>query len=469
MSVDSSHANEHAQAQRLLEETIVHFNGKPIGTLAANDNSVAALNYDQVFVRDFMVSAIYFLLQGRCDIVREFLLATAEMQSNERQFDCFKPGQGLIPASFKVVQENATARLLADFGEHAIARVAPVDSGFWWLLILRAYRNISGDQTLVDSQAIQVAIRKILELCLTTRFDMFPTMLVPDGAYTIDRRMGVYGYPVDIESLFFAALRAAEALLTDTDSNRPFREAAHTRSEHLAFHIRQYYWLDLDQLNRIYRYGVEEYGAAAANKFNIYPETIPLWLMDWLPEEGGYFAGNVGPGRMDYRFFAQGNLLAIISGLATANQASALMALLRTRYQDLIGAMPMKLSYPALEGNDWALLTGMDPKNRPWSYHNGGHWPFMLWLLAAACGCSGEPELLDRALASAGWRLARDDWPEYYDGRAGRLVGRQARLRQTWTLAGYLAAAHLQAHPEHIRQLGFGDQATATACTVGTG
>ncbi len=45
----------------------------------------------------------------------------------------------------------------------------PVDSGFWWLLILRAYRTISGDQALVDSQAIQVAIRKILELCLTTR------------------------------------------------------------------------------------------------------------------------------------------------------------------------------------------------------------------------------------------------------------------------------------------------------------
>jgi len=47
--------------------------------------------------------------------------------------------------------------------------IMPVDSGFWWLLILRAYRTISGDQALVDSQAIQVAIRKILELCLTTR------------------------------------------------------------------------------------------------------------------------------------------------------------------------------------------------------------------------------------------------------------------------------------------------------------
>lgn len=50
--------------------------------------------------------------------------------------DCHSPGQGLMPASFKVRtvpldgDESATEEVLdPDFGEAAIGRVAPVDSG----------------------------------------------------------------------------------------------------------------------------------------------------------------------------------------------------------------------------------------------------------------------------------------------------------------------------------------------------
>lgn len=48
--------------------------------------------------------------------------------------DCYSPGQGLMPASFKVrtvpLDENKYEEVLdPDFGESAIGRVAPVDSG----------------------------------------------------------------------------------------------------------------------------------------------------------------------------------------------------------------------------------------------------------------------------------------------------------------------------------------------------
>lgn len=50
--------------------------------------------------------------------------------------DCYSPGQGLMPASFKVrtvpLDGNGEAFeevLDPDFGESAIGRVAPVDSG----------------------------------------------------------------------------------------------------------------------------------------------------------------------------------------------------------------------------------------------------------------------------------------------------------------------------------------------------
>ncbi len=50
--------------------------------------------------------------------------------------DCHSPGQGLMPASFKVRvvpldgDDDVTEEVLdPDFGEAAIGRVAPVDSG----------------------------------------------------------------------------------------------------------------------------------------------------------------------------------------------------------------------------------------------------------------------------------------------------------------------------------------------------
>lgn len=444
-------------AWNLLKASVMTYNGKPLGTVAARDTIKQDLNYDQVFVRDFAVSAYAYLLADKPEIVANFLLEMVRLQQTKRQFDCFEPGEGLMPASFKVVEDKGEERIVADFGEHAIARVPPVDSGFWWLLVLNAYVQTTNDHALAERDDVQHAIRVLLDLFLSERFDMFPTMLVSDGSFMIDRRMGVYGYPIDVQALFFSAMNAAEQLLVDTKENTDYIDAASTRRQHLAYHIRTYYWLDLEQLNHIYRYDVEEYGENTVNIFNIYPETIPSWLIDWLPETGGYFAGNIGPARMDYRYFAHGNLMAIVSGLATDEQANAFMELLRARWDDLIGEMPLKLVFPALQDRDWVILTGMDPKNRAWSYHNGGNWPSLIWLLAAACARAGAHDILQRALESIGPRLSHDKWPEYYDGRYGRLIGREARVLQTWSIAGYLVAEHLVKNPESIDRLGFGN------------
>ena len=56
----------------------------------------------QVFVRDFVPSALAFLRNGEPDIVKNFLLKTLQLQSIEKQVDCFTLGAGVMPASFKV-------------------------------------------------------------------------------------------------------------------------------------------------------------------------------------------------------------------------------------------------------------------------------------------------------------------------------------------------------------------------------
>lgn len=75
------------EAWDLLRQSVVFYCGNPIGTIAANDpNSTSVLNYDQVFIRDFIPSGIAFLLKGEYDIVRNFILYTLQLQVIESLF-----------------------------------------------------------------------------------------------------------------------------------------------------------------------------------------------------------------------------------------------------------------------------------------------------------------------------------------------------------------------------------------------
>jgi ribosomal protein L21E len=445
-----------AQAWELLEKSILTYQGREIGTIAAKDPDVVALNYDQCFVRDFISSALLFLMRGRTEIVRYFLEETLKLQPKTTQFDSSKPSRGLMPASFKIIAYEGGEYLKADFGDHAIGRVAPADSGLWWIILLRAYTIATQDFSLAHQPDFQEGIRFILELCLVTRFDMYPMVLVPDGASMIDRRMGMYGHPLDIQSLFYGALRSSLELLVENDDNQKMIQGIHSRLIPLRRQLRENYWLDPDRLNVIYRYRVEEYGEEALNQFNIYSDSIPFYrLAKWLPEAGGYMAGNLGPSQMDVRFFTLGNLMSIVSALATERQSHKILNLIELRWTDLVGQMPMKLCYPALEDAEWRIVTGADPKNRPWSYHNGGSWPVLLWMLTAAAKKMNRGELAHHAIAVAERRLVEDQFPEYYDGPDGRLIGKEARRYQTWTIAGYLLAKELLAHPEHLKLISF--------------
>lgn len=61
--------------------------------------------------------------------------------------DCYSPGQGLMPASFKVrsvaVEDDKSEEVLdPDFGESAIGRVAPVDSGMQVVSLLGSFSSL---------------------------------------------------------------------------------------------------------------------------------------------------------------------------------------------------------------------------------------------------------------------------------------------------------------------------------------
>ena len=438
------------EASSLLEKSLVYYKGRPIGTVAACDSVREAVNYDQCFVRDFVPSALTFLMNGKTEVVRNFLIEILELQSSDKSTECFQPSPGLMPASFKVESKDGKQFLSADFGEEAIGRVSPVDACLWWMILLRTYVKATGDIALAHQGNFQVGMQLILDLFMDHRFSLFPTILVADGSCMIDRRLGVYGYPLEIQVLFYAALQAAHELLLPDKSSEHYIKRINNHLEALSHHIRTYYWLDLQRLNEIYRYKDEQFGKQVANEFNIYAASIPNWLIEWLPKTGGYLLGNLGAQRMDFRFFALGNLMAILTSLTNEQQSKQIMDLIEQRWSDLVGAMPMKICFPALEGKEWQIETGCDPKNAPWSYHNGGNWPVLLWMFVAAAQKTGRIDLAHKALEIAEARLSQEQWPEYYDGKNGILIGKEARKYQTWSIAGFLVAKELIASPAHL-------------------
>jgi glycogen debranching enzyme len=426
------------------------FQDRPVGTVAVCEPAgAAAENYAECFVRDFAVSALVFLADGEQDIVRHFLETLLALRDPDGHTESHQLQPGVMPASFRAVTgEDGGQHLLADYGDRAIGRVSPVDSMMWWMILTHAYTQVSGDRELVEGNEFQLAMHQILNLCLSGSFEVFPTLLVPDASCMIDRRMGIHGHPLEIQALFYGMLHTVQELYRPSAETHSMLQRAARRQELLLDYVRRHYWLDSGRLIEIHRYATEEFGSGSANMLNIYPESIPAWVERWMPERGGYLAANVGAERLDVRFFSLGNLLAILFGLTTEEQAQGIMDLYEERWEDLVGAMPLKLCYPALEGEEWRLMTGCDPKNAPWSYHNGGNWPVLLWPFVAAALITRRRELADRALAIAADKLVVHDWPEYYDGRTGRLIGRRANLNQVWSAAGFILSHKLMDNPE---------------------
>ena len=75
--------------------------------------------------------------------------------------------------------------------------------------------------------------------------------------------------------------------------------------------------------------------------------------------------------------------------------------------------------------------------------------------MVAAAQKTGRLDLAKKAIALAEKRLCEDKWPEYYDGKNGRLIGKQARKYQTWTIAGFLVAKHLMDNPQDLGLFSF--------------
>jgi len=442
-------------AQEHFERTLVAVGGATVGSVAAlvHPRRCGTANYGEVFLRDNVPVMLYLLLQGRFTIVRHFLEVCLELQSNTYQT------RGVFPTSFVEEQGN----LVADYGQRSIGRISSVDASLWWPVLCWLYVKRSRDENFGTSQAVQRGVQLLLDLVLHPSFEGTPVLFVPDCAFMIDRPMDVWGAPLEIEVLLYGCLSSCCHLMELAQHQNVSRlleqrlKLTHQWQHDLRSYLLKHYWVTSKTVQVLRRRPTEQYGEHQhENEFNVQPQVIPPWLQDWLENSGGYLIGNMRTGRPDFRFFSLGNCLACLFGLLTAPQQRALFRLVLHNREHLMAQMPMRICHPPLDQEEWRSRTGSDPKNWPGSYHNGGHWPSLLWYLGAAILLHQQlhPEadvllmgqmrsLLDECYWSQLNQLPAQQWAEYFDGPTGTWVGQQSRTFQTWTLVGFLLLNHL--------------------------
>lgn len=452
MSIGTEAQHLDIARELLYDKAIVYFQGMPIGTVAAipqkkqiyTDHHLQEiapdpdLNYNEIFIRDNIPVMIFFLLDNRADIVKNFLNTCLQLQSQEPRT------MGIFPTSFYIDRDH----LVADYGQRAIGRVVSVDATLWWAILAHAYVNKTGDRAWLEQESVQLGIRHLLGLILQPSFREDPTLHVPDGAFMIDRPLDVWGSPLEIQVLLYGALMACVNLVTE-DS---LVKSALARAINLRRYIRKHYWLNSRIVQTLRRRPTDQYGDDISNEYNIRTETVPHWLQTWLGADGGFLIGNIRTGRPDFRFFTLGNCLAAIFDIVSHPQQRSLFNLILKNQVDLISEMPLRICHPPLDEIDWQTKTGYDPKNRPWCYHNAGHWPCLLWFLVVAVLRHQNhfldrryskvylpmQELLNQAYLQHTEKLYSQKWPEYFDGPTGVWMGQQSRIYQTWTIAGLL-------------------------------
>jgi glycogen debranching enzyme len=143
------------------------------------------------------------------------------------------------------------------------------------------------------------------------------------------------------------------------------------------------------------------------------------------------------------RFDTTGNLMAILTGVATPAQSDAILDYIHQAGLDR--PFPVRVLYPSIrEGeSDWRNYYKVFGLNLPDQYHNGGIWPWVGGLYVAALAKCGRPDVARENLGTLAeaLRTGKEKWEcnEWLHGLSGVPMGAKF---QAWSAGMFLYAKH---------------------------
>ena len=83
-------------AYDLLHKSVLYYEGIPVGTAAAVHSAVHAANYEECFIRDFVPSALVFLMDVDTEIVKNFLNVVVNLRGQQTVMEGHERADGLM-------------------------------------------------------------------------------------------------------------------------------------------------------------------------------------------------------------------------------------------------------------------------------------------------------------------------------------------------------------------------------------
>jgi hypothetical protein len=160
----------------------------------------------------------------------------------------------------------------------------------------------------------------------------------------------------------------------------------------------------------------------------------------WLPSKRilrgeRYYLPYLGFRAIGEWFDSLGNLLAIVSGVASPEQANEILGFIE---RHCLSDLPLAAIYPPIEPGDpdWREYYG--DLNQPHQYHNGGVWPFIGGFHVAALVAAEHYDAAESALHRLALLNRGGSFNEWHHGVTGEPKG---VTEQAWSAGMYIYAS----------------------------
>lgn len=292
---------------------------------------------------------------------------------------------------------------------------AYADAGLWWII----------GSTLLDPDI--AGARSALAWYECQDVDQSGLLSMQESADWQDlfctRGKGLY-----LNCLYVLALRAAAS---QSAAGADERERYLARARQVAARINEFFWYCGD--GNMLRHISHTFSTESKR------ERDSLGRKRWLPVkrklvEESYYLPYLGFRAAGEWFDCLGNLLAILAGVASAEQAGVIFDFIERHRLD---EHPLASIYPVVEPGDadWRDYYGM--LNVPHHYHNGGIWPFIGGFHVAALVKTGRLDQAAAALERLARLNARGGFNEWHHGQTAEPMG---VTDQAWSAGMFLFA-----------------------------
>ncbi|MDP2789551.1 MAG: glycoside hydrolase 100 family protein [bacterium] len=391
-----------------------------VHTLGVQASASSAL-YKKVWARDSMITLLGAVPFADAKLRRAF-------RQSLRTLARFQTPLGQIPNYVDTVTGKATFRAYAD-------------GGLWFVIGASAYGQHTKDWAFV--RQLFPNIQRVLAWYATQSPDRsgFVTM---DEAADWEDIFGVHGKGLTVNVLYAHALRTAGSLAKKF--NKPAMAKTWTaQARQLQAMIRDRFWYTPKR--DIFAIVQDSFGMKTRlRRQQLAKHGRKAFIEDQkFMSRNSFFLPYITFLNFGEWFDSLGNLLAILTGIATPSQARTILRFIQQH--KLHRPWAVRATWPVRTPGkkDWQHYYILNNLNLPDQYHNGGAWPYLggLYVVALAkVGWKKEAQQELVRLAKMAKQGMHNEWEfnEWFHGRTGKPMGKAS---QAWSAGMYLLAYRL--------------------------